>query len=285
MSTADNSSLQATPGGQATFSQLAAAIISRALINTNVSMPCRVVKWYEPVSAGDESRPAMVDVTPSFKYARAIDVDDSALATEEVRDDPTRGKLAVGELPLIRNVPVQYPGLTGMQNTGPIGVGECGFLVFADRSIDDWIQDGGPSEPVMRNARHSLSDAIFQPGLEYGTIAPSVDPLLYVVGKRDQTRGMSLQSQTGDLRLFTDGPNAEIDAATLIKLGAGATLGVARLNDAVSPLAPMIAWALVVETAVNALVPGTFNPGNSFATTVQNFFAQISAASTKVTSE
>lgn len=286
MATDDNSSLQATPGGAATFDMFARAIMNRTQINTNVALPCTVLAWAPPVSAGSESRPGMVRVRLDFKYARALDVPGSAAPTEEVRDHPTRGLLGIGTLPEIPNVPVMYLGPGGMQVRGPIEVGECGLVVFADRSIDDWIQEGGPVEPVMRHARHALIDAIFIPGLRYGTVAQPVDETLYFVGREDQTAGMSLHAQTKDLRVFTEGANAEIDAATSIKLGASATLGVARLNDAVSPLAAMIAWATLVETAINALAPGTFTPGvNSFATTVQNSFAQIAAASTKVTCE
>jgi hypothetical protein len=205
MSTSDNSSLQGTPGGTATMGMLARAIIQRGQITTNVAMPGIVTAWRPPVSAGSESKPAMVDVRPDFKYARAIDVDDSAGPTEEVRDDPTRGKLAIGTLPVIPNVPVCYLGSGGMQVRGPIEVGECGLIVFCDRDIDDWIQDGGPAEPIMRHARHALINAIFIPGLRYGTVAHPVDPLLYFVGREDQTAGLSLHAETKDLQLLTEG--------------------------------------------------------------------------------
>jgi hypothetical protein len=199
MSTSDNSSLQGTPGGTATMGMLARAIIQRGQITTNVAMPGIVTAWRPPVSAGSESKPAMVDVRPDFKYARAIDVDDSAGPTEEVRDDPTRGKLAIGTLPVIPNVPVCYLGSGGMQVRGPIEVGECGLIVFCDRDIDDWIQDGGPAEPIMRHARHALINAIFIPGLRYGTVAHPVDPLLYRT--RGPDRGPELAR--GDERFAT----------------------------------------------------------------------------------
>lgn len=184
---------------------LADAIIQRAAINIHVALPCVVLKWTPPVSAGSESRPALVDIQPAFKYARSIDTPDSIVPGEEPRVDSARGNIAVGTLPMILNVPVHYPGPAGMLSFGPIQVGECGLLICSDRSIDDWIQDGGPSEPVLRNARHSLTDAIFMPGLRYGLVAKPVDPLLYFVGNEDQTAGMSLHATTNDLQLLTDG--------------------------------------------------------------------------------
>jgi hypothetical protein len=281
MSTSDNSSLQATPGGITTAGMLARAIVQRSQITTNVAMPGIVTAWYPPVSAGSESKPAMVDVRPDFKYARAIDVDDSAAPTEEVRDDPTRGKVAVGTLPTIPNVPVCYLGPGGMQVRGPIEVGECGLIVFCDRDLDDWIQDGGPAEPVMHNARHSLNNAIFIPGLRYGTVAEAVDPLLYFVGFEDQTAGMSLHATTKDLRLFTDGANAEIDAATSIKLGAGAALGVARETDKTSSDTSMTIFIAAVATQ-SAVLAGL---GFGLAATPPSDFGFISTSSAKVTAE
>jgi hypothetical protein len=283
MSTSDNSSLQGTPGGKATFGMLARATIQRSQITTNVAMPGIVTAWRPPVSAGSESKPAMVDVRPDFKYARAIDVDDSAGPSEEVRDDPTRGKLAIGTLPVIPNVPVCYLGSGGMQVRGPIEIGECGLIVFCDRDIDDWIQDGGPAEPIMRHARHALINAIFIPGLRYGTVAHPVDPLIYFVGREDQTAGMSLHAESKDLRLFTEGANAEIDALTSIKLGMAALLGVARETDSVSASGDMTLFMATVVTALTAIaaaVPVIIVPPVPPAV-----IGTISTASTKVSSE
>jgi hypothetical protein len=48
----------------------------------------------------------------------------------------------------------------------------------------------------------------------------------------------------------------------------------------------MIAWASIVETAINVLAPGTFTPANSFATTVAaNGFGSIASGSAKVFAE
>lgn len=280
MSTSDNSSLQGTPGGTVTFGMLARAIVQRSQITTNVAMPGIVTAWYPPVSAGSESKPAMVDVRPDFKYARAIDVDDSAATSEEVRDDPARGKVAVGTLPTIPNVPVQYLGPSGMQSRGPIQVGECGLIVFCDRDLDDWIQDGGPAEPVTHNARHALINAIFIPGLRYGTVAEAVDPLLYFVGFEDQTAGLSLHAETKDLRLFTDGANAEIDAATLIKLGAEAALRNARETDKTSSDTSMTVFIAAVA-AQSAVLAGL---GFGVAATPPSDFGFISSGSDRVSS-
>ncbi len=284
MATTDNSSLQPTPGGTVTPLMLARAIIRRAQITTNVAMPGTVLEWTPPVEAGPESKPAMVRVRPDFKYARAIDNADSAAPGEEVREHPAFGLIAVGVLPEIPNVPVHYPGPSGMMATGPLQVGECGLIVFADRSIDDWIQDGGPAEWALRHQRHNLTDAIFQPGLRYGTVAQNIDQNLYFIGREDRTAGMGIDATTRDLTVSTEGPNATVDAATQIKLGANATLGVARLNDNVTASAAFTTFMTQVVTALTtiaAAVPVPIVPPVIPAGPI----GAISSASTKVKSE
>lgn len=46
---------------------------------------------------------------------------------------------------------------------------------------------------------------------------------------------------------------------------AGGTKGAVRVDDHLTASSQMAAWALVVETAINAVAPGTFNPANQFA--------------------
>jgi phage gp45-like len=73
---------------------------------------------------------------------------------------------------------------------------------------------------------------------------------------------------------------------TEVNIGAAATKAAARSDDPVNPGAPMGAWALVVETAINILAPGTF-VANTFALTVaappsSGNFATIGTGSTTV---
>ena len=244
-------------------------------------MPGTVLEWTPPVEAGLESKPAMVRVRPDFKYARAIDNADSAAPGEEVREHPAFGLIAVGVLPEIPNVPVHYPGPSGMMATGPVQIGECGLLVFADRSIDDWIQDGGPAEWALRHQRHNLTDAIFLPGLRYGTAAQSVDQNLYFIGREDRTAGMGIDATTRDLIVSTEGANATLDAATQIKLGENATLGVARLNDTTSADTTMAVWIAQAQVVLAGAAALLALP----VPTPPTDFGKITSASTKVKSE
>lgn len=87
----------------------------------------------------------------------------------------------------------------------------------------------------------------------------------------------------GDIELIPGG-------ASFVRIGApgddAAHQRVARMTDAVGPSEPMTAWASVVESAINALAPGTFTPANGFATTVDGIegaFATIITAGEKAT--
>jgi phage baseplate assembly protein gpV len=67
------------------------------------------------------------------------------------------------KLPLCPDVPVHFPAGGGVVFTFPIAVGDEGLLVFCERSIDEWFQNGGTNAPQRR--LHNLSDAVFVPGI------------------------------------------------------------------------------------------------------------------------
>lgn len=74
------------------------------------------------------------------------------------------GEREIVSLPVITNVPVVFPGAGGFRLTFPVAVGDTVLLVFADRSIDTWLAQGGEVSPTDER-HHHLSDAIAIPGL------------------------------------------------------------------------------------------------------------------------
>lgn len=103
-----------------------------------VSMPARVVAY-------DEAK-QLVDVQPLLKETR--------------RD--AAGKELVEDLPLLLSCPVVSP----YRIRGPIEKGDIVWVLFADRSIDQWLARGGRDavDPVDPR-RHHLSDAVAIPGV------------------------------------------------------------------------------------------------------------------------
>ncbi|HGE8275500.1 TPA: Gp138 family membrane-puncturing spike protein [Serratia marcescens] len=61
-------------------------------------------------------------------------------------------------LPLLVDVPVMFPRGGGVTLTFPVKSGDECLLVFADRSIDFWWQNGGVQESAAERMHH-LSDA------------------------------------------------------------------------------------------------------------------------------
>lgn len=78
-------------------------------------------------------------------------------------------------LPVIPDVPVQFPAGGDFLLTFPLSPGDEGGLVFCSRCIDGWWQSGGV-QPQAENRMHDLSDAFFVPGLFSQTHLPSVAP-------------------------------------------------------------------------------------------------------------
>lgn len=67
-------------------------------------------------------------------------------------------------LPLLINVPVQFPRGGGFSLTFPVTKGDECLLVFCERSIDNWHQYGGLRDPAGKRFHH-LSDATAFVGL------------------------------------------------------------------------------------------------------------------------
>ena len=63
----------------------------------------------------------------------------------------------VVELPLLRDVPVFFPGGRTSAMTYPVSAGDECLVIFADACIDEWYAGTDPS--VSSSRRHDLSDA------------------------------------------------------------------------------------------------------------------------------
>lgn len=114
------------------------------LADIRVSIPGRIEKY--------DASTQLADVQPLVKDSY-VDRD---------------GSTVYENLPIITNVPVQFPGSSGLRIMFPISVGDTVLLVFADRSIDSWQTQGGISTPTDER-RHDLSDAFAIPGFHDNT--------------------------------------------------------------------------------------------------------------------
>lgn len=79
--------------------------------------------------------------------------------------------------PALHNVPVQWPTSDVLgalaRVTLPLKKGDGGILVFAQRSIDDWIS--GSTQAPLDPRMFDINDAYFIPGVNRGTTVPAAD--------------------------------------------------------------------------------------------------------------
>lgn len=68
------------------------------------------------------------------------------------------GQWDVIPLPVLHDVPVQFPGGGGFSLTFPVSAGDECLIVFASRCIDAWWQHG-EVQPQAEHRMHDLSDA------------------------------------------------------------------------------------------------------------------------------
>ncbi|PWI77282.1 hypothetical protein DEO48_25305 [Enterobacter sp. CGMCC 5087] len=97
-------------------------------------------------------------------------------------------------LPLLVDVPVIFPRGGGCTLTFPVTAGDECLLIFGDRCIDFWWQNGGIQEPVDQR-QHDLSDGFA------------------IVGPQSQAKKISGISMSGT-QLRTDDGAAFIEVAT-----------------------------------------------------------------------
>lgn len=73
-------------------------------------------------------------------------------------EQDNNGNQATHDYPLLMDVPVIFPRGGGCTITFPVKAGDECLVIFSDRCIDFWWQNGGIQEPVDPR-QHDLSDA------------------------------------------------------------------------------------------------------------------------------
>lgn len=71
----------------------------------------------------------------------------------------------VVNMPVIQNVPVSMAIGQNYSIKLPIAVGDSGYLIFSDRSLDSWLHSSGGIIDPQDSRQHFIQDAIFVPGL------------------------------------------------------------------------------------------------------------------------
>jgi hypothetical protein len=161
--------------------------LEQRLSDLHTAMPGSVVK-YNPATQE-------ADVQPLLKRAY-------------VNEDGSEG---TDLLPVIQGVQVLFPRAGKFFITFPIQVGDPVFLVFSERSLDEWSASSGnvPLDPIDLRM-HDISDAVAIPGL-YPDTLPITDTV---------AAGMAMGKEKGVHIRITEGETVEITTK-----GAAASVG------------------------------------------------------------
>ncbi len=69
------------------------------------------------------------------------------------------GSQSVVSMPMLRDVPLHFPGGGGVSLTFPVKAGDEALVVFSSRPIDSWTQSGGEQGQIDART-HDLSDGM-----------------------------------------------------------------------------------------------------------------------------
>lgn len=200
-----------------TLSDILRLAVGQRLRDLHVSMPGRVERY-------DASKQE-ASVQPLLQVALA----DGGSAT----------------LPLINHVPVVWPRGGGAILSFPLQQGDTVLLVFSERSLDEWLQQGGDVAPADPRS-HDLSDAVAIPGLYPFSEPGEADP-----------RDVLLRFQGSELRLGSDGKINLDNGTSYLRLNRDGTVGLGGADDLVGIVDALLdqLLALTITCAPNTVQP------------------------------
>lgn len=137
--------------------------------------------------------------------------------------------------PVLTDVPVMFPAVKNGWLRLPVAAGDTVLVVFAERSIDNWLDAGGTQDPGGLEF-YSVNDAIALPGL-----LPSA-------------KVFAPKGDADSLELVMGGTRIEITKAGKVRISNGSTELLTVLDDILTHLQ---SW-----TSINCVVgsPVTPNP-------------------------
>lgn len=154
----------------------------------------------------------------------------------------------VTPLPIIPSVPIQWPRTAAGSLVFKIKKGDTGLIICSERALDEWLMAGSQVTPKQART-HSLSDAIFIPGLvPYSkNTGGEVDVKLSSSGAALELDGSNARLNGGSARLNLVGGKVALGAGgteVLDVLGQLLTLLGASLTTAPgSPIQNQAAYA------------------------------------------
>jgi len=140
---------------------------------------------------------------------------------------------SVESVPTISGVPVIMPRSGKSFISLPLKKGDQVFLIFAERSIENWKQSGGEVDPSTEPRKHSYSDAFAIPGGYHSGNAFAGDPNNIII-KNDKAEITILPS--GKFKIGKSGGDELLDLISqvvdaLAKTTTNTMIGPQKLNE------------------------------------------------------
>ena len=178
-------------------------MVDRQLLEREGAMPCVV----HAVSADGTT----VDVIPAISKAITLDGVRQPLGSR-----------------VIRSVPIMLYGSTslGLFVCPPIQVGDDGWLMAADRAMDNWqYGEGVQMPPAQQTPRHGdFTDGVFYPGLQRASGAVANFPI-DALTIQDRTGATVVSVKDGEIKAMVGGVSVTITAAGIQLVGPIAITG------------------------------------------------------------
>lgn len=255
------------PSRSPTFPQVLSTAIRQGLEEVHTNMPGRVESY-------DEVR-QLVDVQPL--------VDQQVL-----EEDGTTTSISY---PVIRNVPVVFPGANGFRLTLPLVKGDEVSLSFTECSLEVWKANGGQVNPGDARRFH-ISDAICTPGLHSNkTPWTGASKTAATFGKDG---GPQVVWRASTIELGGDDQNAPVEAGVLgttqktdldSMLQSGATACTAGATACATAATALDVVTTAITAAATPLSVAPLTPVGTLFATVGTGLAALSAQLTALGSQ
>jgi hypothetical protein len=157
--------------------------IAQVLANIHTAMPGQIEEY--------DAAKNLAKVKPLFK--RKYHAEDAAV-----------------DLPIISNVPVVFQRTTSAFFRLPVKKGDYVLLIFCERSLDLWLENGGSVDP-QDPTKFGLNDAVAIPGLFPKTITLEKNGAEESLEIANKTAYIEIKSN-GDIAIKTSG-NITVDSA------------------------------------------------------------------------
>lgn len=223
------------------------------------------------INASGEKMPATVDCKLGFHRAyRGKDVNgNDTIVESEDYVIPSRPIIFPGFAPAM----VHMPDLLGNAL-----IGSWGWLAPNSSSFDDVMVRGAPTLPSAKT-KHNINHSMFVPGIIPGPDGSmDLEPNIVKMGAQNGDWKLAYDLLTKNVQLATTGPEATIDAATSVKIGANAVDAAASGTKADANTSALLA-------ALNAFTPTPGDGGAALATALKiviSNWSSVSAIKAKV---